>query len=97
MTRRMIGMTVPAQPPLTADEMRGKIEISRMLNDLAIDANRRNLDNAVPVTQAVAAGRLPELQEHFGELGRRFGHLLDRPVKAATRRAALRTIEGGTA
>jgi hypothetical protein len=84
-----------SQPPLTADELRHKEEIRQTLIDLTERTRLRNLNNAVRVAQAVAAGRFPELEDHFGELGRRFADLLDRPAEAATRRAALKTIEGG--
>jgi hypothetical protein len=82
---------MPSEPPITAEERKARNqEWDRLIGAL----RQRNLNTAVLVAQAVAAGRIPELEDHFGELGRRFAPMLDRPEQAAIRRAAFKVIDG---
>jgi hypothetical protein len=61
------------------------------LQDLVAELHQRNLDNAVHLAQQAAAGYGP-LVEHFAELRRRYGRLLNAPPKPG-----LRVIKGGAA
>lgn len=81
----------PALPPLSAEELKAADqEITAKLRQLAKDLRQRNLENAVCLAQQAAAGYGP-LVEHFAELGRRYGHLLQAPPKPR-----LRLVRGGS-
>jgi hypothetical protein len=83
---------MPPAPPPTEADTRAAEQISRQLDEIAAAVERRCLEDAVRVAQAVAAGQLPDLKAHFLELGRRFrGELTPAPKG----RRSLRMIDGG--
>ena len=81
----------PTLPPKTAEETAHSLEMAACFNALAAQARDDNLANAVLLAQQAACGYGP-LVDHFAELGRRYGDLLN-PAKAS--RTTLRVIEGG--
>jgi hypothetical protein len=67
---------MPPAPPPTAEEQAQSARISAHLRELTVIFHQRNLDTAVSLAILARAGRLPkELEEHFGELGRRYAEL----------------------
>jgi hypothetical protein len=80
---------MPPMPPKTEAELAADREISERLRRVVAELRQRNPDNAVLLAQQAAAGRGP-LVEHFRELGRRYGELLDAPP-----RPCLRVVKGG--
>jgi hypothetical protein len=89
---RPIGLPdLPELPPKTEEELARARDITARLQRVVAELRQRNLDNAVLLAQQAAAGRGP-LVEHFMELGRRYGELLDAPP-----RPCLRVVEGGGA
>ncbi len=81
-------------PPKTEEERRAGEDIRRRLIELAAALQQRNLDNALALAREAAAGR-GELVEHFAELGRRFGHTLERRSPKKKQSPRLQVIEGG--
>ncbi len=82
-------VTPPPMPPATEEEQAFDAEITRRLEGMAAEQQRRNLNSAVVLAQQAARGVGP-LVEHFAELGRRYAHLVDTPP-----RPTLRVIDGG--
>jgi hypothetical protein len=95
--RRRAASVAPAgippvpMPPESAKEAADRAERLRMMDEAIAILHQRNLDTAVSLAQMAARGQGP-LVAHFGELGRRFRHLLDAPKKPG-----LRVIAGGAA
>jgi hypothetical protein len=79
----------PPMPPKTEQELAESREICRMLEELTRIVIQQNLDRAVILAQMAARHQGP-LVEHFGELGRRYAHLLNAPQKPS-----FRVIDGG--
>ena len=77
--------------PQTPKELADHAKLMRQMDEAIAILIQRNLDNAVALAQQ-AARRQGPLVEHFGELGRRFQHLLQAPPKPD-----LHIIKGGAA
>jgi len=76
-------------PPVTEEETAFDAEITRRLKEMAAEQRKRNLSSAVALAQMAARGQGP-LVDHFGELGRRYAHLVEAPPKPT-----LRVVKGG--
>jgi hypothetical protein len=91
----------PPDLPESAEEAAERMALARDMRALVEMLKRQNLDRAVTLAIMARDGKLPiELQEHFGELGRRYAELVTHAdvaaVKAAAR-PALQVIDGGAA
>ena len=86
----------PPMPPPSAEEIADSERTCAMLRELIEIAQQRNLDNALILAEMARQRRLPKhLEDHFGELGRRYYELVrDRDKKKQT---TLRVVEGGAA
>jgi hypothetical protein len=78
---------MPPVPPCasrqTAEEQAQIARITAQFQELVALSTQQNLDRAVQLAEMARRHQLPkELEEHFGELGRRYADLVvDRGVK----------------
>ncbi len=99
MTKRRSAPPAPPMPPMpapSAEELARGRRTTEMLREAIVIAKQRNLDRVVILAEMARRHQLPqELEDHFGELGRRYAELVhDRGKK---KRPALRVVEGGAA
>lgn len=88
---------LPPEIPLSNTERAQIDDITARLRAATALLRQQNLDRAVRLAQMAARHELPkELEEHIGELGRRFAALVDAPAARAPApkaRASLRLVQ----
>lgn len=90
--RRIPPVVPPSIPQQSPAEAALEERLTARMIAWAADLRAKNLITAVALAQQAACGHGP-LVDHFAELGRRHGYLLN-PTKATRR--TLRVIEGGS-